>query len=196
VTSDDLDRLRQRGLNLVYATVAWNAVEGATAVVAGLLAHSVALTAFGLDSSIEVFVSLVTLWQMKAATRFRSRVGLRLIGASFLAVSLYVTVEATRRLVAGQHAELSLVGIAVTAAAVPVMTGLGVAKHRVARRIGNAILEAEARFSLVDASLSAAVLLGLLADSILGWWWADPAVALIVAGWAIREGLDGLRGRA
>jgi len=148
-SGNDLDRLRQRGLHLVYATVAWNAVEGVTALVAGLLAHSVALTAFGLDSSIEVVVSLVAVWQMKAETRFRSRVALQLIGVSFLAVSLYVGFEAIRRIASGQHAELSMIGIAVTSAAVPTMAVLGFAKRRVASRVSNAVLAAEARFSLV-----------------------------------------------
>jgi divalent metal cation (Fe/Co/Zn/Cd) transporter len=130
----DLDRLRQRGLHLVYATVAWNAVEGVTALVAGLLAHSVALTAFG----------------------------------------LYVGFEAIRRIASGQHAELSMIGLAVTSAAVPTMAALGFAKRRVASRVGNAVLAAEARFSLVDACMSAAVLLGLVMDHTFGWWWADP----------------------
>jgi divalent metal cation (Fe/Co/Zn/Cd) transporter len=98
----DLDRLRQRGLHLVYATVAWNAVEGVTALVAGLLAHSVALTAFGLD----------------------------------------VGFEAIRRIASGQHAELSMIGLAVTSAAVPTMAALGFAKRRVASRVGNAVLAA------------------------------------------------------
>jgi hypothetical protein len=192
-SGNDLDRLRQRGLHLVYATVAWNAVEGVTALVAGLLAHSVALTAFGLDSSIEVFVSLVAVWQMKAETRFRSRVALRLIGVSFLAVSLYVGFEAIRRLASGQHAELSMIGLAVTSAAVPTMAVLGFAKRRVASRVGNAVLAAEARFSLVDACLSAAVLLGLVMDHTLGWWWADPVVALVIACGAAREGIEHVR---
>ena len=190
----DRDRLRRRGLRLVYATVAWNAVEGATAVAAGLIARSVALTAFGLDSSIEVFVSVVAVWQMGRPTRFRSRVSLGLIGVSFLVVALYVAREAFQRIISGENARLSIVGLAVTAAAVPIMVGLGVAKRRVASRIDNRVLEAEARFSLVDAALSATVLLGLVLDHGLGWWWADPAIALVVAAVAAREGVEGLRG--
>jgi divalent metal cation (Fe/Co/Zn/Cd) transporter len=185
--------LRQLGLRLVYATVAWNAAEGAMAVVAGVLARSVSLTAFGLDSSVEVFVSLVAIWQMRRTSSFRSRVGLRLIGGSFLVVALYVTLEAVRRIVAGQHAEASIVGLALTAAAVPIMAGLGVAKRHVARGVHNPVLEAEARFSLTDSALAATVLLGLVLDQTLGWWWADPTVALIIAGLAAREGAGRVR---
>jgi divalent metal cation (Fe/Co/Zn/Cd) transporter len=189
----DRDRLRQRGLQLLYATVAWNAIEGGAALVAGIVAHSVALTAFGLDSSIEVFVSLVAVWQMKKQTKFRRRRGLQLIGTSFLLVAIYVAVEALGRLATAQHAELSIVGLAVASAAVPIMAVLGFAKRSIADRIGNAVLAAEAKFSLVDASLSAAVLLGLVLDQALGWWWADPAVALVIACAAAREGVDNLR---
>jgi divalent metal cation (Fe/Co/Zn/Cd) transporter len=180
-------------LHLVYATVAWNAIEGVMAVVAGFLAHSVALTAFGLDSSIEVFVSLVAVWQMNAQTTSRSRLGLQLIGVSFLAIAIYVGVEAMRRLASGTHAEFSIIGLAVTGAAVPTIGALGFAKRRIARRVGNPVLTAEATFSLVDASLSAAVLLGLLLDHMAGWWWADPVVALVIACGAAREGLEDLR---
>jgi len=192
--ASDPDRLRRRGRRLLYATVAWNAIEGATALAAGFIAGSVALTAFGLDSSVEVFVSLVAVWHLGHATRPPTRLGLRLIGASFFVVALYIAAEAARRLHSGEHARLSVLGLIVTSAAVPIMMGLGLMKRQVADVTANSVLAAEAKFSFVDAGLSATVLLGLVLDQGLGTWWADPAIALVIATIAAREGVDSLRG--
>lgn len=190
----DTDRLRQRGRRLLYATVIWNAIEGVTALASGIIAGSVALTAFGLDSSIEVFVSLIAIWHLERATSLRTRLGLRLIGASFLTVALYVAAEAVRRLHSGEHARLFILGFVVTSAAVLVMVGLGLMKRRVAMATSNQVLAAEANFSLIDAGLSATVVLGLALDQGFGVWWADPAIALVVAVIAAREGVESLRG--
>ncbi len=189
------ERGRRRGLRLVYATVAWNALEGGAAIAAGLAAHSVALTGYGLDSSLEVFVSAVAAWQLRADGRQRDRPALRAIGLSYLAVAAYVGTESVLHLASGARPHASPFGIALTAAASVVMTALGLAKARVARRIENPVLAAEARFSLVDAALSATVLVGLAANAAAGWWWADPGVALAVALFALQEGVEGLRSR-
>jgi divalent metal cation (Fe/Co/Zn/Cd) transporter len=178
----------------VYATIAWNAFEGVAAIAAGIVAHSVALTGYGLDSSLEVFVSGVAAWQLTADGTHRDRPALRAIGLSYLAVAAYVGVQSVLHLVSGARPHASPVGIALTSAAAVVMTALGVSKGRVARTIENRVLAAEARFSLVDAALSATVLLGLVANAAAGWWWADPGVALLLALLAIREGVEGLRG--
>jgi divalent metal cation (Fe/Co/Zn/Cd) transporter len=190
----DADRLRQRGRRLLYATVIWNAVEGTTALGSGLIAGSVALTAFGLDSSVEMFVSLVAVWHLGRATSLRTRLGLRLIGASFLIVALYVAAEAVRRLYSGEHARLSVLGFVVTSAAVPIMVSLGLMKRRVAHFTADSVLGADAKFSFVDAGLSATVLLGLALDQGMGVWWADSAIAIVVAVIAAYEGVEGLRG--
>jgi divalent metal cation (Fe/Co/Zn/Cd) transporter len=189
----DADRLRQRGRRLLYATMVWNAIEGTTALGSGLIAGSVALTAFGLDSSIEVFVSLVAVWHLGRTTSLRTRFGLRLIGASFLVVALYVAAEAVRRLQSGEHARLSVLGLVVTSAAVPIMVSLGLMKRRVAH-FADSVLGADATFSFVDAALSATVLFGLVLDQGMGLWWADPATALVVAVIAAREGAESLLG--
>jgi divalent metal cation (Fe/Co/Zn/Cd) transporter len=183
---------RRRGLRLEGATIAWNAVEGAVAISAGIAAHSIALTGFGLDSSVEVFASAVAAWQLRSPTPARSRIAIRLIGACFLLIAAYVGFESLHRLAGGHHATPSLLGLVVTAASVVVMSGLGFAKLRLADRMDNEALHAEAAFSLVDAALSATVLLGLASDRVLHWWWADPAAALVVALVAAREGARGI----
>jgi divalent metal cation (Fe/Co/Zn/Cd) transporter len=185
--------LTRRGLHLEYATIGWNAFEGIAAIAAGIVAHSVALTAFGLDSAVEVFASSVAAWQLRAEGRHRDRRALRLIGLCFLLVGIYVGVQSIVHLVTGARPSGSPFGVAITAAAVVVMSGLGVAKRSVAGALGNPVLGAEARFSLVDAGLSATVLLGLLLNLTLGWWWADPASALAIAGLALVEAIEGLR---
>jgi divalent metal cation (Fe/Co/Zn/Cd) transporter len=187
------ERLVRRGLRLEYVTLVWNVFEGAGALVAGLLAHSVALTAFGLDSSLEVFASLVAIWQLKGTTSRRDRTALRLIGACFLLVAGYVGIQATIDLVKGHHPGTSAAGVALTAAAAIVMLVLGILKNRVGRELDNPVLMAEARFSLVDAGLSATVLLGLVLNLALGWWWADAAAALVLAAYSLREAVEGLR---
>jgi divalent metal cation (Fe/Co/Zn/Cd) transporter len=188
-------KLRQRGLRLVYATVAWNALEGAAAIVAGIVAHSVALTAFGLDSSLEVFVSALAASQLRGTGDRGDTAPLRMIGASFVLVGIYVATESVLKLVSASRPEASPVGVALTASAVVVMAALGLAKRRVAGRLGNRVLGAEARFSLVDAGLSGAVLIGLVLNLALRWWWADPVVALLLAALALSEGIEGLMER-
>ena len=193
-TEDETRRdLRRRALRLEYTTIAWNAFEGAAAIAAGIVAHSVALTAFGLDSAIEVLASSVATWQLREGGPHRDRAALRIIGACFLVVAVYVGIAAILRLMSGKHPHGSPFGIAITAAAVVVMTILGAAKSRLGRVLGNAVLLAEARFSLVDAGLSATVLLGLALNLALGWWWADPVAALAIAMLAVMEGFEGVR---
>ena len=140
------------------------------ALVAGVGAGSIALTGFGLDSSIEVLASAVAAWQLRRPTTARTRVALGVIGASYVVVAGRVGVESVRRLVAGRRAEASALGVAVTAAAGVAMTALGVAKRSVARRLRNEVLRAEA-----------------------SRWWADPAAAIAVALVAAREGVSELR---
>jgi divalent metal cation (Fe/Co/Zn/Cd) transporter len=176
---------------LEYATIAWNAFEGFAALFAGAVAHSVALTAFGLDSCVEVFASLVAVWQLRGGGR-RTRAGLRLIGVAFLSVALYVGTQSLVRLIHRQSSESSRLGMAVTAASVVVMTVLGLVKRDVGRRLNNPVLQAEAKFSLVDAALSGTVLLGLCLNAGWGWWWADPVVALMIAVYAAKEGGEGV----
>jgi divalent metal cation (Fe/Co/Zn/Cd) transporter len=185
--------LVRRGMRLEYLTLVWNALEGTVAIGAGIIAHSVALTAFGLDSSLEVFVSMVTIWQLRGSTGARDRRALRLIGACFLVVAAYVGIQASLNLLLRHHPGMSSVGVALTAAAVVAMLLLGTAKLRVGRRLDNPVLTAEARFSLVDAGLSSTVLVGLVLNLAFGLWWADATAALVLAAFALKEGLGGVR---
>ena len=189
------DALVRRGLRLEYVTLGWNVFEGAAALTTGIMAHSVALTAYGLDSSLEVFASLVAVWQLKGSDGRRDLRALRLIGGCFLAVAAYVGVQAVTDLVRGHHPGSSPLGIALTATSAAVMMTLGAAKGRVGRALDNPVLQAEARFSRVDAGLSATVLLGLVLNLALGWWWADAVAALVLAAYSLREGIEGLRAR-
>lgn len=192
--TDAREPLVRRGIRLEYVTLGWNALEGILAITAGLIAHSVALTAFGLDSSLEVFASTVALWQLRGGTTARDRIALRAIGVCFLAVALYVGVQASIDLLLRHHPGTSAFGVALTGAAAVVMLWLGVAKQRVGRELGNPVLIAEARFSLVDAGLSSTVLAGLVLNLAFGWWWADATAALVLAVFAFSEGVKGVRG--
>lgn len=186
--------LRRRSRWLLYATIAWNTIEAVVAVTAGLIAGSVALTGFGFDSLIEVFSAGVVLWQLNGLSEERERRALKLIGASFFILAAYITVESVRDLFSGQQASESIVGIALAALSLLVMPSLATAKRRTAQRSGSTTLEAESRQTMLCAYLSAVLLAGLLADALLGWWWADPIAALAIAYLAVREGREAWAG--
>jgi divalent metal cation (Fe/Co/Zn/Cd) transporter len=192
----DLGHLRRRAFQLEYVTIAWNALEGIAAIVAGTLAGSVALVAFGLDSSVEVFASLVVVWELKGTQRGREKRALRLIGSGYLAVSVYVAWDAGSALIGGNRPASSPGGMLLLVGTVLVMGGLGVAKLRVGRLLGSATVVADGRFSLIDASLALAVLVGLVLTAAFRWWWADSLLALFIAIVALREGIEAWRRRA
>ena len=185
---------RRRAFRLEYATIAWNVVEGIAAVVAGLLAGSVALVAFGLDSSVEVFASAVVVWELRGADRRRERRAVRAIGAAYLVVAGYVMLDAVTALRHANHPETSAVGMVLLASTVVVMLGLGIAKLRVGRALDSQTVIADGRFSLVDGSLAAAVLVGLALSALFGWWWADAVLAIVISLLAFREGREALVG--
>jgi divalent metal cation (Fe/Co/Zn/Cd) transporter len=138
------------------------------------------------------FASLVVVWQLSGVPRERERRALQLIGLAFLAVALYVLASSLRTLAAGSEPDTSALGLIWVALTVAVMLTLAFAKRSVGRRLGNPVLTTEATVTLVDAYLAAAVLLGLLANASLGWSWADPAAALAIVYYAVREGLRAL----
>ena len=176
-------------------TVAWNTLEGVASIVAGLLAGSVALVAFGLDSSVEVFASLVVIWELRGVDRGRERRALRLIGVGYLVVAIYVAWDASRALLVGAHAAASPAGMILLSATVLVMATLGLAKLRVGRLLPSPTVSADGRFSLIDAGLALAVLIGLGLNAAFDWWWADGVLALLIALLAAREGIEAWRGR-
>lgn len=186
------------GRRLEYFTLGWNALEAAVAIAAGILAGSIALVGFGADSVIESLSGFVLLWRLRShqADERRERTALRLVGCSFLMLAAYVAVDATQALVRRESPEASLVGIGLSVASLVVMPLLARAKRRVAARLGSPALAADSRQTDLCAYLSAILLGGLALNAACGWWWADPAAALVMVPIIVREGTQALRGRA
>jgi len=193
--------LVRRGLLLNYATLGYNSLEGLIAIAAGLAAGSIALLGFGLDSLIEVSASLAAIWRLyrdrdEPGRAQAEQVTLRIIGALFIALAVYVTADAIRALFARSAPGESIVGIVLAALSLAVMPLLARAKRRVALAMGSSALAAEARQTVFCTYLSAILLAGLLLNATVGWWWADPAAALVMVPIIAKEGVDGLRGRS
>ncbi len=192
------------GLWLVGATMAYNVIEAIVALWSGAVADSIALLGFGLDSVIEVAAAAMMLWRLAVETggadhetieRTEHRVRV-FIGATFLMLAVYVTGQAGWTLWQAQAPSESLVGIILAAASLVVMPLVSWGKLRAAREIGSAALRAEARETLACSYLSFALLVGLVANATVGWWWADPAAALVMVPWLVKEGREGLSGDA
>lgn len=199
VPSASSERLRWQGraLLLAYFTVAYNVVEAAVAITAGLVAGSVALLSFGGDSVVESLSGLVIVWQFRATvSEERERRALRLIGLAFFTLAAWITVDAIRTLLAGEDADASAVGVAVAIASLIVMPVLAWAKRRVGHRLGSAAVLADSTQTLLCTWLSGVLLVGLLLNATLGWSWADPVAALVIAAFAAHEGLEAWRGEA
>lgn len=191
--------IAQRGKRLEYFTLAWNTLEGAIAIVAGLIAGSVSLVGFGIDSAIEVTSGATLLWRMNvdADPKHRERMealALRIVGVCFLALAAYVASEALLDLLHRQHPERSLVGIALAIASLVVMPLLARAKRDVGSQLGSGAMVADAQQTRFCAYLSAILLGGLVLNALFGLWWADPAAALVMVPIIAREGVEGLRG--
>ncbi len=189
------EALEARGLRLEYSTIAWNVVEMVIAIGLGVAARSVALVAFGLDTMVELFASGVVVWHLRHPGRDSDRItarALRLVSWSFFVLAIVVTVGAVLALVTSTAPDEAPIGIAYLALTAVVMLSLGAAKRATGRRLGSEPLKAEARMSIIDAALALGVLIGLAANALFGWWWADPIAALLVAVAAIREGIENL----
>ena len=190
-------RLLRRAHALLYLTVAWNIVEGVVAVGSGVVAGSIALVGFGLDSFIEVFAALTLLWRLRhegeAAERAERR-ALTLIGLTFLLLAAYVLAQAIFTFVGREEPAESPVGIVLSLVSLAVMPGLGLAKRFCALRLGSRALVAESLETLICSYLSLTLFIGLFLNAALGWWWADPAAALAMVPWLAKEGLEGIRG--
>ena len=189
--------LGRRAQWLAGASVAYNAVEATVAIAAGAAASSIALVGFGLDSIVEMSSGLIILWQFRhPMPETRERRALRLIAISFFALAGYVTVESLRSLLGGPSAEPSPVGIAIAALSLLVMPALSWAQRRTGQALGSTTVVADSKQTLLCTYLSGVLLVGLVLNSALGWWWADPVVGLVVAGLAVREGREAWRGEA
>jgi len=202
-TDPDVDErvlAARRGRVLQHLTIAWNSAECVVALIAGSLAGSIALVGFGFDSAIEVTSSIAALWRLRsdadaARREVVERLTLRVIGACFLLLAVYVTYSAVQTL-RGRHVpEDSTAGIALAALSLAVMPSLVHFKRRVASRLGSGALEAEARQTRVCAYLSAILLAGLGLNAWPGWWWADPVAGLVMVPLIAWEGLEAIRGR-
>lgn len=190
----DTSALRRRAQLLVWLTIAWNSVEAVIAIGAGAAASSGALVSFGLDSTIEVSAALIALWYLRGEGDERGERAGRLIAVSFWALAAWVTFDAVSDLIAGDRPDESMIGIVLAGISMVVMPALAIAKRRTGNQIGSNALVAESNETMVCAYLSVAVLLGLSLNALLGWWWADPIAALVVAAIAAREGLEAWRG--
>ncbi|WP_435154722.1 cation transporter [Amycolatopsis sacchari] len=193
-------RLRRAALSrrvrwLVAATITYNVIEAVAAITAGSSASSTALIGFGLDSVIEVASAAAVAWQFSGSDpEARERTALKVIAVSFFALAGYVTVEAVRSLLGSGAAEHSTVGIVLAAVSLLVMPGLSYAQRRAGRELGSASAVADSKQTLLCTYLSGVLLLGLLLNSLFGWSWADPVVALVIAAVAVREGREAWRG--
>lgn len=187
--------LRRRIRLLVAATIAYNVIEAVVAITAGTIASSTALIGFGLDSVIEVASAAAVAWQFSAADpQRREKLTLRVIAVSFLALAVYVTVESVRTLAGAAAPDHSPVGIALAAVSLLVMPVLSYVQRRTGREYGSASAVADSKQTLLCTYLSAVLLVGLVANATLGWWWADPVAALVIAVAAIKEGREAWRG--
>lgn len=186
--------LHRRVRVIVGVTITYNVVEAVIAIAAGMAASSAALVGFGLDSTVEVLSAAAVAWQF-SGPRPEAREGttMRVIAVSFFALAGYVTVEAFRSL-SGAEPETSAVGIALAAASVVVMPVLSGLERRTGRELGSASVVADSKQTLLCAWLSGVLLVGLVLHATLGWSWADPLVALVIAAVALREGREALRG--
>ncbi|MGL5818593.1 MAG: cation diffusion facilitator family transporter [Phycicoccus sp.] len=191
----DRRRLGRRAQLLAGASVTYNVVEAFVAITAGIVAGSVALVGFGLDSIVEVSSGLIILWQFRhRLPESRERTALRLMALSFFALAAYVGVESVRALVSGREPDSSTVGIGLAAVSLAVMPLLSWAQRRTGRTLGSNAVVAAGTQTLLCTYLSAVLLLGLLVNATLGWYWADPISGLVIAAVAVREGRGAWRG--
>jgi divalent metal cation (Fe/Co/Zn/Cd) transporter len=170
-----------------YLTLTWNVIGSGVVLTAAAITGSVALTGFGVDSLIEIGASVVVVRQLRQVSSSDEATALRLIGAAFVALGIYLVAQAGYALASHAQPAQSPGGMAWLAATVVVMAALAVGKSRTGAALGHAVLRAEARVTAVDAALAGAVLVGIVADAGLGWWWADPVAGLVIVAYAVSE---------
>ncbi|MET9048306.1 cation transporter [Streptomyces sp. NPDC004362] len=190
--TDDATRQRlvRRGFALEYATLGWNVIGIVVLAVAAIAARSVALAGFGLDSLIEIGASIVVIWELSGSGEDRQRRGLKLIGVGFALLAVYLLAQSTWGLATGFRPHHSPLGIGWTAVTAAVMFALAAGKARTGTALDNPVLQTEGRVTLIDGLLAAAVLLGLLLNSLAGLWWADAAAGYVLVYYALREVME------
>jgi len=190
----------RRGRLLEYLTIGWNTLEGIVSIGAGLFAGSIALVGFGFDSLIEVSSGAALLWRLhmdQPEKRERAeRITLNIVGISFLLLAAYIGFDAVKKLITREPPERSYPGIAIAALSLLVMPLLARAKRRVAESINSRAMKADSRQTDLCAYLSAILLVGLVLNALFGWWWSDPAAALLMVPIIAKEAVEALRGEA
>ncbi len=186
-------RQTQKGRNLEYLTIGWNSLEAIAAIIAGLIAGSIALVGFGVDSIIEVSSGAIILWRLVSGEH-REKLALKLVGISLIALAAYVGFDAIKSLVLKESPEASYIGIAIAALSLVVMPLLARAKRTVAAQLNSRAMMADSKQTDICAYLSAILLGGLLLNALFGFWWADPLAALIMLPIIVKEGIGALRG--
>ncbi len=189
------------GRRLEYFTIAWNALEGLVAIVAGAIAGSISLVGFGIDSFMEVTSGSVLLWRMSVDADVlrreqNERRALRVVGVCFLLLAAYIAYESATDLRSKRAPEHSIAGIVLACVSLVVMPLLSRAKRKVGRALGSAAMQADAKQTEFCTFLSAILLAGLLLNAVFGLWWADPAAALIMVPIIAKEGIEGVQGKA
>jgi divalent metal cation (Fe/Co/Zn/Cd) transporter len=190
-------RLERQARLLAWGGIGYHVVEFAVAILAGVSAGSIALIGFGADSLIEALAGFVVLWLFtggRLGSPTAERRAQQMVAATFFVLAAYIAVAATRSLVGGHEPDASWLGIGLAAFTTPTMPALAFVKRRVGLRLNSPATVKEASQTQLCAYLSIALLIGLLANAVAGWWWADPAAALVIAGFAAREGLQSWRG--
>jgi divalent metal cation (Fe/Co/Zn/Cd) transporter len=197
ITRERYAELGRRVKLLSWLSLAWMSVEGAVAITAGIVASSIALVGFGLDSVIEGLASVIIIWRFTGTRVFSHAAEERaqkLVAAQFFVLAPYVAYESVESLVGGEHPDVTWVGIGLAVASIIVMPALGIAKQRLADQMGSAATAGEGRQNMLCAYLAGAVLVGLVGNAAAGAWWLDPAVGLLIAGVAVKEGVEAWRG--
>jgi divalent metal cation (Fe/Co/Zn/Cd) transporter len=197
ITRERYAELARRVRLLSWVSLGLMSLEGGVAILAGILAGSIALIGFGLDSAIEGFASVVIIWRFAGSRMFSQRAenrAQRLVALQFFVLAPYVAFESVRALATGERPDATLLGIGLATASVIVMPMLAIAKQRIADEIGSAATRGEGRQNMLCAYLAGALLVGLLGNALAGAWWLDPLVGLLIAGVAVKEGLESWRG--
>jgi divalent metal cation (Fe/Co/Zn/Cd) transporter len=191
--------IARRGKRLEYFTIAWNCLEGLVALIAGALVGSISLVGFGIDSFIEVTSGVTLLWRMavdsnEQARERSERISLRIVGVCFLVLAAYIAYESLSDLIGRRPPERSIPGIVLACVSLVVMPLLSRAKKKVGNDLGSAAMHADAKQTDFCVYLSAILLLGLVLNAALGWWWADPVSALIMVPLIAKEGVEAMNG--
>jgi divalent metal cation (Fe/Co/Zn/Cd) transporter len=197
ISRERYEHLAGRVKLLSWLSLAWMTVEGAVAIAAGIVASSIALVGFGLDSAIEGLASVIIIWRFTGTRVFShaaERRAQKLVAAQFFLLAPYVAIESVRALAGGEHPDVSWVGIGLAIGSLILMPILGIAKQRLADQLGSVATRGEGRQNMLCAYLAGALLVGLLGNAVAGAWWLDPAVGLVIAAVAVREGLEAWRG--